>query len=190
MSEAWYETVNAEAGLTQGDLIFGCPLLTWEAFPLGLEIGMDGETLRGIARGIQHDVVVMTQACDLANKRVNDVVLCPHHSLGEFRQLWERRIDKPAEKAWNSYCRNIANGFVWNLAMLDFAQLGDNRWDIRIVDFSRVYTVPREFLESLILRRGEPRLRLLPPFREHLSQAFARFFMRVGLPVPIEGTWQ
>jgi len=29
------------------------------------------------------------------------------------------------------------------------------------------------------------RLRLLPPYREHLSQAFARFFMRVGLPVDI-----
>ena len=28
-------------------------------------------------------------------------------------------------------------------------------------------------------------LRLLPPYGEHLSQAFARFFMRVGLPVDI-----
>ena len=27
------------------------------------------------------------------------------------------------------------------------------------------------------------RLRLLPPYREHLSQSFARFFMRVGLPI-------
>jgi hypothetical protein len=26
---------------------------------------------------------------------------------------------------------------------------------------------------------------LLPPYREHLSQAFARFFMRVGLPVEV-----
>jgi hypothetical protein len=29
------------------------------------------------------------------------------------------------------------------------------------------------------------RLRLLPPYREHLSQAFARLFMRVGLPADI-----
>ncbi len=29
------------------------------------------------------------------------------------------------------------------------------------------------------------RLRLLPPYREHLAQGFARFFMRVGLPVDI-----
>jgi hypothetical protein len=29
------------------------------------------------------------------------------------------------------------------------------------------------------------RLRLCPPYREHLAQAFARFFMRVGLPSDI-----
>jgi hypothetical protein len=48
-----------------------------------------------------------------------------------------------------------------------------------------VYSVPRGFLESLLNQRMQSRLRLLPPYREHLSQAFARFFMRVGLPVPI-----
>jgi hypothetical protein len=28
-------------------------------------------------------------------------------------------------------------------------------------------------------------VRLLPPYREHLAQAFARFFIRVGLPVDV-----
>jgi hypothetical protein len=28
-----------------------------------------------------------------------------------------------------------------------------------------------------------------PPYREHLSQAFARFFMRVGLPQPVDPSW-
>ncbi len=39
-------------------------------------------------------------------------------------------------------------------------------------------------LKDLAVRRS-PRPRLLPPYREHLAQAFARFFMRVGLPVDI-----
>jgi hypothetical protein len=30
--------------------------------------------------------------------------------------------------------------------------------------------------------KDKKRIRLLPPYREHLSQAFARHFMRVGLP--------
>jgi len=50
--------------------------------------------------------------------------------------------------------------------------------------------VPRSFLDSLLKQRGHSRFRLLPPYREHLSQAFARFFMRVGLPIPIEKNWQ
>ena len=29
------------------------------------------------------------------------------------------------------------------------------------------------------------KVRILPPYREHLAQAFARFFMRVGLPVDV-----
>jgi hypothetical protein len=49
-----------------------------------------------------------------------------------------------------------------------------------------VFTVPRMFLESLLRQRAAPRLRLLPPYREYLSQAFARFFMRVGLPQPVD----
>jgi len=55
----------------------------------------------------------------------------------------------------------------------------------RVVDFHAIYTVPRDFLESLLKERQKPRLRLLPPYREHLSQAFARFFMREGLPAPL-----
>jgi hypothetical protein len=58
---------------------------------------------------------------------------------------------------------------------------GDSRHDI--------FTVPRSFLEALLQEQQLPRLRLLPPYREHLSQAFARFFMRVGLPQPVTPSW-
>jgi hypothetical protein len=55
--------------------------------------------------------------------------------------------------------------------------------ELRVVDFRNVFSLPFDFLKSYCAE-GE-RLRLLPPYREHLSQAFARFFMRVGLPVPV-----
>ena len=57
--------------------------------------------------------------------------------------------------------------------------------ETRVVDFHEVFTLPRTFLESWLQQSGNQRLRLRPPYREHLSQAFARFFMRVGLPQPI-----
>jgi hypothetical protein len=66
---------------------------------------------------------------------------------------------------------------------------GNIEMEIRLVDFHEVFTAPRVFLESLLSQRGENRCRLLPPYREHLSQAFARFFMRVGLPITIEKEW-
>ena len=53
----------------------------------------------------------------------------------------------------------------------------------RIIDFKSV-VLPVGFLRNFAVQQG-PRVRLMPPYREHLSQSFARFFMRVGLPVDI-----
>ena len=55
---------------------------------------------------------------------------------------------------------------------------------VNLVDFHRIFSLPLEFMRSLAQTRG-PHLRLLPPYREHLGQAFARYFMRVGLPADI-----
>ena len=95
----------------------------------------------------------------------------------------------PTPKAWTSQCNDIRDGFLWNLTILDAGSCDELSTDHRIVDFHEVHTVPRMFLESLLRGRGQPRLRLLPPYREHVSQAFARFFMRVGLPVPVTSVW-
>ncbi|MEW5830554.1 MAG: hypothetical protein AB1846_16815, partial [Chloroflexota bacterium] len=56
--------------------------------------------------------------------------------------------------------------------------------EFRVVDFRNVYGIPYDMLVEISKER-ERRVRLLPPYREHLSQAFARFFMRVGLPTDI-----
>lgn len=76
---------------------------------------------------------------------------------------------------------------MWSRAVIDKYEGGEGgiRMSPQIVDFSKVYSLPVLFLESWLGSRGDRRLRLLPPYREHLSQAFARFFMRVGLPQDI-----
>jgi len=99
------------------------------------------------------------------------------------------RKQNPSEKAWKRACDDIANGYVWNQTFLNRSGQGELASEIRVVDFHDVFTVPRSFLEMLLKGRQSPRLRLLPPYREHLSQAFARFFMRVGLPQPVEPAW-
>lgn len=55
--------------------------------------------------------------------------------------------------------------------------------EVGIVSFRQVFSVPMDYLRAHAKKR--PRLRLLPPYREQLAQAFARYFMRVGLPVDI-----
>src|SRR5207245_692213 len=112
-----------------------------------------------------------------------------------FRAAWERAMEQagqnPTVKAWRNTCNDLADGYVWNQALLNRCDLGggDLKTELRVVDFHDIFTAPRQFLEDLLRQRGTPRLRLLPPYREHLSQAFARFFMRVGLPEPIEKSW-
>jgi len=123
-----------------------------------------------------------------------DLILdCPHQSLETFRQAWEdwmsSRKQNPSQRAWKAMCEDIANGQVWNQSFLNSFEHPLLAMQIRVVDFHNVFTVPRSVLEAQLSRRKSPRLRLLPPYREHLSQAFARFFMRVGLPQPVNPSW-
>lgn len=59
--------------------------------------------------------------------------------------------------------------------------------DIRqalVVDFREIYSLSYDYVTAYATALG-PRWRLKSPFLEHFSQAFARFFMRVGLPLTI-----
>ena len=189
MSDSWYSHVEAESPLTQGDLISDCPVIAWAAGPLNLSGSEEGEVLKAATTAVRADVVDMTQACDLEYNKVDNVIMCPHISVSEYRKAWEEEMKRlkqtPTKNAWGRFCEDIRDGYIWNLSILNAGESGDLKTEHRIVDFYNVYTIPRGFLESLLKQRGRPRLRLNPPYREHLSQAFARFFMRVGLPVPV-----
>ncbi len=60
---------------------------------------------------------------------------------------------------------------------------GNNRLAL-VVDFGEIYSLPVAYLANHAGQQGD-RWRLQSPYLEHFSQAFARFFMRVGLPVQI-----
>lgn len=194
MPHPWYEVVPADTPLDQGDLVPGCPLLAWkEGPPQFYSSTRTREGLRDLADVIDGDAVVMTQTCDLAQRKVRSVILCPHDGLRAYRTGWEasQRMhgQMPSAKSWAAHLDRIATGQVWNRAMLNSEEGPGYSAELRIVDFHEVFSLPRAFLEAWLAERAEPRLRLRPPYREHLSQAFARFFMRVGLPTDIHKTW-
>ena len=68
--------------------------------------------------------------------------------------------------------------------LLNRCELPGYETDFLVCEFRSLFAVNISTLKSLAAAQS-PRLRLLPPYREHLAQAFARFFMRVGLPVDV-----
>jgi hypothetical protein len=189
MTNNWYKKVSATESLTQGDIIFDCPVSVWTEIPLDLKRRNELETIQTAVRFKLADVIVMTQACDLENNHVKNVALCPHISLTEFKLDWERAMtnqgDNPTEKAWKKQVKGLKDGYVWNKSLLNSSIIYKQTFEHRVVDFYDIYTIPKTFLEALLRKRKKSRPRLLPPYRENLSQSFARFYMRVGLPTPI-----
>lgn len=176
----------------QGDLIEGCPVSVFqEARELAGATNLE-QLLEILQRsvGIQSvRVIIMTQACDLAQDKVRNVILCPVYSLEEHKANVEKALGRPlGRRDWESQLKQIRDGKIWNLTLLERRnppEGGGLSVPHLLVDFHEVFSLPRDFLELWVRLSGSNRLRLLPPYREHLSQAFARYFMRVGLPQDI-----
>lgn len=163
----WYEIASGEE-VWQGDIIDLCPIVVPSRT---IELGIVS------AEVIEYDVVVMSQTCDLMQRKLDLVLVCPIWHLSEFENRSDFFKSKKGKEA-------LRRGNTTGYHLLNKCEIGGFETDYLVVDFRSVYSVPFDFLIDLAERRGE-RLRLLPPYREHLSQAFARFFMRVGLPVDI-----
>lgn len=170
----WYAVIT-EGQLLQGDMIYECPVI----IPTGeiLEGIEDQEYLLDVEI-FTYDVVIMSQSCDLEQEKLDLVLVCPHWSLEDFASRNDYFKSSRGKE-------DLRRGNVPGYHLLNKCDLEGWAKDARVVDFRNVYSLPYAFLKKLAERRQE-RLRLLPPYREHLSQAFARFFMRVGLPVQVD----
>lgn len=197
MSEyPWYEEVSATETLLQGDLIESCPVLTFKESTSLSSYDTREDLIQSLQKsaGIQIlRAIVMTQACDIVQGKVRNIILCPIYNLDQWKSLWEeaeKRTGNSISKSnWDRHTSHLRQGRLWNLALLNSREK-TKETDINIthqvVDFHEVFSLPLQFLSYWVQICGGNRLRLLPPYREHLSQAFARFFMRVGLPVDIQ----
>ncbi len=105
------------------------------------------------------------------------MLVCPLWQLSEFEKENEYYRSRQGKEA-------LRRGYLPGYHLLNRCEIEGFETDYLVVDFRTVYSVPFDFIVNLAKSRKK-RIRLLPPYREHLSQAFARFFMRVGLPVDI-----
>jgi len=73
----WYEKVTAESPLEQGDLLRNCPILV----PLYPErVALDNIS----GKVIDYDIIIISQSCDLASKRITFAQVAPVFTLGEM----------------------------------------------------------------------------------------------------------
>ena len=173
MTYPWYYLVNGDE-LQQGDILEACPVFSP---PPNLRLNFledeDGEFTWE-----ERDVIIMSQSCDLVKgqkNKITEVLLCAVWQQSEFTEGPFSQADG-MEKA--------RKGQLVAYHVLNECKLPNAEREFRVVDFHRIYALPLDFTRKFAAQT-QNRIRLLPPYREHLSQAFARFFMRVGLPTDI-----
>jgi hypothetical protein len=176
MEYKWYEEINNSDEITQGDIIRECSLPAFDGSFYDSLVAKSDFAEEPIEIK-SSNIIILSQACDLENEKINSVVMCPvwtlrtlvdenHYFRGSKARESLRQGKEPAYHLLNLHSSN-------NLSM-----------DYSVVDFHQLYSLPKDYLKK-IASLIPVRLRLLPPYREHLSQAFARYFMRVGLPLDI-----
>lgn len=200
----WYDFGFAEHNLSQGELIFECtllePVIPDQSSENALEI--DADLITG-------DFIILSQSCDLEQDNVDAVVLAPVYSVGQFigadpnlhhkaiQCAHSKKIDFPNNESLHAdVFLHLAQECKSLRSEIDKIRKGDKPayhllnqepsvdLPFSIVDFHRIYSAPKNYLLELT-NHQDLRIRLKPPYREHLSQAFARYFMRVGLPSDI-----
>jgi hypothetical protein len=158
----WYGLATG-GDLRQGDLLFGCPF--------------DRVDESGQPRRRDYDVVVVSQSCDLTNGKLDRVQVCPFWGLDALAADVEFFRGKRGRE-------ELRRGNLPNYYLFNRCELSEKPTGFLVVDFRAQFAVDFPLLETLAAEQ-QPRLRLLPPYREHLAQALARFYMRVGLPLDI-----
>ena len=205
---AWYDVdFSKEENLAQGEIIFNCSVLE----PTATADEYEEESTELTAEIIQDNFIILSQSCDLEQANIETVVLAPIYSVGRFVAGTPHLRQKAHQCAANKHVE-IPDREEDPESEAIFLQLAQECGSIRkeidkirrgdkpayhlldqepeaglafsLVDFHRIYSAPKTYLLELA-RNQIPRIRLCPPYREHLSQAFARYFMRVGLPADI-----
>jgi hypothetical protein len=171
LSDWW----SAAAGdrLEQGDLL--------RAFPVVLvdEVHLEGEpTVRTRIQTL--DVIIVTQTCDLENLKVRNILLARVLPWTDFAAA-QYAAGNTAVKS-STFRRSLIRGDIPPLTLLHNRE-AQPTLDWSIVDFRELYVVDRGRIDRFVSQPGNRRrLRLRSPYKEHFAQAFARFYMRVGLP--------
>ncbi len=163
-----YRVPGKNDPVDQADIVETCPVLTLTEFDLE---GIKPPQIKVSSCR----VLVLTQACDLANGKASNVsvaIVHDAHALVEQGFLKSADIRGPirAGRVFGWY-------YLPARRELGLAEM--------IVDLRQRHSVRLDLLTALC-QREQRRARVLSPYREHLAKHFADTFSRIGLPEPYE----
>ncbi|MBI5195244.1 MAG: hypothetical protein HZA10_02860 [Nitrospirae bacterium] len=167
----WYEIIDNDEPVLQGDFLLSCPVFA----PVYDAVLKEGATPS--FEIVEYDVIIMSQSCDLASKKLDLVLVCPLWKLSDL-EVREAFIKSSKGK------ETLRQGNMPGYHLLNKCVINGFQREYMVADFRNTYSVHFDLINDISKKQAK-RLRLLPPYREHLSQAYARFFMRVGLPIDI-----
>lgn len=145
--------------VSQGDILDECPIVRHAAGG-----GVEQATGR---------IVVLTQACDLAQHKAKYVVVALVFDASAYVEAGEVKPGAVRDQ--------VRFGKVFGQYYLPAAAVPP--LPESIIDLRRLHTIPRPLLDTLVAS-GRRVCRLAVPYREHLAQHFAVTYMRIALPEP------
>ena len=164
-----------ESELRQGDYLPNClvPIISVTTDEI---LGQEEDPVLDIQMQ-ERDLIIMTQSCDLGNRKSRLVALCAVSTIAEFE---ESNPGFTQKGKWNE----VLSGKIVGLHLLPSLIKPDNNRDALVINFRELHTLPFEVVLHQARKTGD-RWRLQSPYLEHFSQNFAQIFMRVGLPSSI-----
>ena len=171
MEYPWYIEVSDDTLLEQGDIVENCQIIIPGAEHYQ-NIVNETKTSKDIPVKTINGIIV-SQSCDIRHDKIDSIILCPIWPLMSSDIFNSSKIRE-----------ELRQGKRPAYHLLNKLETATLSHDFYVVDFHFIYSIPKAFIIETV--KGKTRKRLLPPYREHLSQSFARYFMRVGLPVDID----
>lgn len=165
----WYQ-IGKLNDLEQGDLFPNCPVISLPNDLKPILNAKENDEIEIIPDLKRVNLILMTQSCDLAHQKVNQVLLCAYSPF--------------SAETYQKNKENIKRERMPALHLIEKCDAANFSFEKQVVDFRAIYTLPKDFVLTFA-KTQKNRVRLLSPYKEHLSQAFARYFMRVGLPRPL-----
>lgn len=180
----WYTEVEGKEKLTQGDIVFNCPVVVTYAKDNVLKAGK-----------IQSNFIVLSQACDLENDKISNITLAEVLSMEQVNTILGKQNNTNIDlnnsmkrfdtsKSIKNFGKEINKNAYPRYQILDKYKSLNLELPFSIIDFSEIHNIPSDYFKSQLVGLGY-RLRINSPYRELIAQRFGSFYSRIGLPTVI-----